>query len=66
MFVSHSVDNVKTEAFKEHIAVVLGSNLIVKKMREGWWAESRKLGGEKQMPMGFVFKIHIFHLALIE
>lgn len=34
--IPHSVDNVKTEAFKEHIAVVLGSKLIVKKMREGW------------------------------
>lgn len=34
--IPHSVDNVKTEAFKVHIAVVLGSNLIVKKMKEGW------------------------------
>lgn len=34
--IPHSVDNVKTEAFKEHIAVVLGSKLIVEKMREGW------------------------------
>lgn len=64
--IPHSVDNMKTEAFMEHIAVVLGSNLIAKKMREGWWGESRKLVGGKQIPMGFVFKIHIFHLALNE